>query len=153
MKCLFLLSCEMSLGLVDSHSSHLEVWGRCRPAEMKQALDRSWQDLLPCPAVGWSFLIPACGAVVVVRHCSTGSHGSAPGAGTVAKMLNISCFDFRLCSTSGSVQSWLCRWALNSYCSFSTQWSIICAKKDVISFTNNLASNETLNCRTRAPWW
>lgn len=41
---------------------------------------------------------------------------------------------------------------LNSYCSFFTQWSVIYAKKDVISFTNNLASDETLNCGTRALW-
>lgn len=101
------LKCEM---LVDSHSSHLKVWGRCRPANMKQTLNRSCRICSPALLRAAPSHIPACGAVAVGRHCSSGA-GGAPGAETLTKMLNVSCFDFRLCSTSGSVQSWFCRWA------------------------------------------
>lgn len=138
-----------------SELSHLEVWGstHLQASKYEAGLEHELAGFAPLPCCG--LVLPT--SLPVEPGCAQTLQQWEPwkcsGTGTVPKVLHVSCL------TSDCVQPQLqCKAdfvrgePLNFYHSFFTQWSVTYAKKGVISFTDNLASNETLNCGTRALW-
>lgn len=104
--------------------SKLEIWASKHDAGLEHEIARFAS--LPCSGLLLSTFLP-------MQYLW--SDATALGDMEVLKiksllhrcLLHLSCFDFRLYSTSGSMQSWLCRWT-SQLCLF-TQRSIIYARK------------------------
>lgn len=157
MKCLFLLSCGMAWGLwilraltfrsVGEHTfAGQQIWSR----------PWTWAGRICSPALLWAgpSHIPACGAMAVLRHCSSGNHGSAQEQELFQRCFISLVWLQTVFNLSFSAKLTLWEVSLStSTIAFSHNSLLHMPKKGVISFTANLASNETLNCGTRALWW